>query len=43
MWRRGGERGGVPTRVFVRPMAMLALGLAAGLAMWLVLMSDGGR
>jgi hypothetical protein len=29
--------------VFVRPMAMLALGLAAGLAMWLVLMADGGR
>jgi hypothetical protein len=40
MGRRGGEGVGPSTRVFVRPVTMLALGLAAGLAMWWVLMTD---
>jgi len=37
MGRVGRERAG-STRVFVRPVAMLAVGLAAGLVMWRVLM-----
>ena len=41
MGRRGGEQGGPSTRVFVRPVTMLAVGLASGLAMWWVLMADG--
>jgi hypothetical protein len=40
MGRRGGEGVGPSTRAFVRPVTMLALGLAAGLAMWWVLMTD---
>ena len=42
MRRPGGERVGGSARVFVRPVAMLAIGLAAGLAMWRVLMADEG-
>jgi hypothetical protein len=37
MGRRGGEGGGPSTRVFVRPVTMLAVGLAGGVAMWWVL------
>ena len=37
MGRVGRERAG-STRVFVRPVAMLAVGLAAGVVMWQVLM-----
>jgi hypothetical protein len=37
MGRRGGEQGGPSTHVFVRPVTMLAVGLASGLAMWWVL------
>lgn len=40
--RRGGERTGGSARVLVRPLAMLAAGLAAGLVMWRVLMADAG-
>jgi hypothetical protein len=40
MGRRGGDGVGPSTRAFVRPVTMLALGLAAGLAMWWVLMTD---
>jgi hypothetical protein len=40
MGRRGGERGGPSTRVFVRPMTMLAVGLAGGMAMWWILTAD---
>ena len=40
MGRRGGEQGGPSTRVFVRPVTMLAVGLASGLAMWWVLTAD---
>jgi hypothetical protein len=36
--RRGRERAGGSARVFVRPVVMLAVGMAAGLAMWRVLM-----
>jgi hypothetical protein len=43
MGRRGGEQGGPSTRVFLRPVTMLAVGLASGLAMWWVLTADGGR
>jgi hypothetical protein len=43
MGRRGGEQGGPSTRVFLRPVTMLAIGLASGLAMWWVLTADGGR
>jgi hypothetical protein len=39
---RGGEQDGPSTRVFVRPVTMLAVGLAGGLAMWWVLMADAG-
>ena len=42
MRRPGGERVGGSARVFVRPVAMLAIGLAAGLAMWRILMADEG-
>jgi hypothetical protein len=35
-----GEGGGA-VRVFVRPLAMLAVGLLAAAVMWRVLMSDG--
>jgi len=42
MRRPGRERAGGSARVFVRPMAMLAIGLAAGLVMWRVLMQAGG-
>jgi hypothetical protein len=38
MRRAAGERMGGSARVFVRPVAMLAIGLAAGVAMWRVLM-----
>jgi len=41
MGRRGGEGIDPSTRALVRPVTMLALGLAAALAMWWVLMSDG--
>jgi len=37
MGRRGGEGGGPSTRVFVRPVTMLAVGLAGGVAMWWIL------
>ncbi len=37
----GGSLGSV--RVFVRPLAMLAVGIAAGIAMWFLLMADDGR
>jgi len=40
MGRRGGEQGGSSTRVFIRPVTMLAVGLASGLAMWWVLTAD---
>ena len=40
MGKRGGEEGGPSTRVFVRPVTMLAVGLASGLAMWWVLTAD---
>jgi len=43
MGRRGGEQGGPSTRVFLRPVTMLAVGLASGLAMWWVLTADGGQ
>jgi len=43
MGRRGGEQGSPSTRVFLRPVTMLAVGLASGLAMWWVLTADGGR
>lgn len=39
----GRERTGGSARVFVRPLAMLAAGLAAGFVMWRVLMADDGR
>ena len=38
MRRLGRERAGGSARVFVRPIAMLAIGVAAGLVMWRVLM-----
>jgi hypothetical protein len=38
MGRVGRERAAGSTRVFVRPVVMLAVGLAAGLVMWRVLM-----
>jgi hypothetical protein len=37
MGRRGGEGGGPSARVFVRPVTMLAVGLAGGVAMWWIL------
>jgi hypothetical protein len=37
MRRAGREQAGGSARVFVRPLAMLAIGLAAGLVMWWVL------
>jgi len=43
MGRRGGEQGSPSTRVFLRPVTMLAVGLASGLAMWWILTADGGR
>jgi hypothetical protein len=33
---------GDAARPFVRPLAMLAIGAAAGVAMWAVLMADDG-
>ncbi len=42
MRRSGGGDMDGSARVFVRPLAMLAIGLAAGLAMWRVLMADVG-
>jgi hypothetical protein len=40
MGRRGGERGSPSTRVFIRPVTMLAVGLAGGVAMWWILTAD---
>jgi hypothetical protein len=39
MGRLGGRQLGASARVFVRPLVMLAVGLAAGIAMWRVLMA----
>jgi hypothetical protein len=43
MGRSGQAGSGGSARVFVRPVAMLALGALAGLVMWRVLMADDGR
>jgi hypothetical protein len=43
MRRSAGERTGGSARVFVRPVVMLVVGLAAGLAMLRVLLADAGR
>jgi hypothetical protein len=37
MGRRGAEGDGPSTRVFVRPVTMLAVGVAGGVAMWWIL------
>ena len=42
MRRSAGERMGGSARVFVRPVAMLVVGLAAGLVMLRVLLADEG-
>jgi hypothetical protein len=42
MRRSAGERTGGSARVFVRPVVMLVVGLAAGLAMLRVLLADAG-
>jgi hypothetical protein len=42
MERRGDERAGASARVLVRPIVMLAVGLAAGVVMWRILMADAG-
>jgi hypothetical protein len=42
MRRAGRERPGGSASVFVRPVVMLVIGVAAGLVMWRVLMADAG-
>jgi hypothetical protein len=42
MRRSAGERTGGSARVFVRPVVMLVVGLAAGLAMLRVLLAEEG-
>jgi hypothetical protein len=43
MGRGTGVEAGGTARAFMRPLAMLAVGAAAGIAMWTMLMADDGR
>lgn len=43
MGREAGVVAGGAVRALMRPLAMLAVGAAAGLVMWAMLMADDGR